>query len=136
MDTSIWSLGLRRRRRDLAPTEVRLVEAWTSLVGNGWARLIGPVRQEVLSGIRSERDFERLRDRLADFDDVPLRTSDYEQAARFWNLCRAKGVTGGQIDLLICAAAHGAGLAIFTTDPDFALYARHVPVRLYRAISD
>ncbi len=70
---------------------------------------MGPIRQEILSGIRLERDFERARDRLADFDDVTILTADYEQAAQFFNLCRAKGVTGGGVDLLICSVARRLG---------------------------
>jgi predicted nucleic acid-binding protein len=102
------------------------------LVRDGRINLIGPVRQEILSGIRTERDFERLRERLADFEDIPILTVDYEQAARFYNEWRAHGVTGGGVDLLICAVAHRQRIPIFTTDPDFVSYARYVPVTLHR----
>ena len=99
---------------------------------DGRVAVIGPIRQEVLSGIRLERDFARLRERLADFDDIPILTADYEQAAQFYNLCRAHGVTGGGVDLLICAVAYRHGLPIFTTDPDFGNYSKHVPVELHK----
>jgi hypothetical protein len=66
-----------------------------------------------------------------DFEDTPILTTDYEQAARFFNACRTRGVSGGGVDLLICAVAHRLGLAIFTTDPDFETYSRHVPVKLH-----
>ena len=130
-DTPIWSLALRRRPGALSRHEEELVEEWRSLVRDGRIRLIGPIRQELLSGIRSGKHFDRLREHLADFDDIALSSEDYEQAARFFNSCRAKGITGGPVDLLICAAAHRMRLAVFTTDPDFALYARHVPLRLH-----
>ncbi len=109
---------------------MRLVEEWQALVRDGRVAVVGPVRQEILSGIRSEQDFDRLRDRLADFPDIPILTADYEQAARFYNACRARGVAGGGVDLLICAVANRLGLKIFTTDPDFATYARYVPLKL------
>ena len=38
-------------------------------------------------------------------------------------------VTG--TDLLICAVAVRHGLKIFTTDTDFAAYARHLPIKLH-----
>jgi predicted nucleic acid-binding protein len=38
-------------------------------------------------------------------------------------------VTG--TDLLICAVAVRHGLKIFTTDTDFAAYARHIPIKLH-----
>jgi hypothetical protein len=116
----------------LNPDELRLVEEWRELVRDGRVSVIGPIRQEILSGVRTERDFERLRDRLADFDDIPILTADYEQAAHFYNTCRAHGVTGGGIDLLICAVAYRLGLSIFTTDPDLGDYSRHVPVKLHK----
>ncbi|MCX6929521.1 MAG: hypothetical protein NT154_40845 [Verrucomicrobia bacterium] len=34
-------------------------------------------------------------------------------------------------DLLICAAAVRHSLKIFTTDTDFAAYARHIPIKLH-----
>ncbi len=102
------------------------------LVRDGRVAVIGPIRQEILSGVRQERDFDRLRERLADFDDIPILTADYEQAARFYNMCRAHGVTGGGVDLLICAVAHRHGLPIFTTDPDFGDYSKYVPITLHK----
>jgi hypothetical protein len=35
--------------------------------------------------------------------------------------------------MLICAMAHRLGLPIFTTDPDFSGYAKHLPIRLHEA---
>jgi predicted nucleic acid-binding protein len=131
VDTTIWSLALRRRAHQLSPTEQRLVDVWVDLVSSGRAVLIGPVRQEVLSGIRSERVFEALHEKLSSFRYLEILPSDYVQAARFFNLCRSHGVTGSHIDLLICATAYRYGVPIFTTDPDFPGYARHVPIRLH-----
>jgi predicted nucleic acid-binding protein len=92
---------------------------------------IGPIRQEILSGIRQDADFETLRERLASFDDVPVLTTDDEHAARLFNRCRSRGLTGTPPDLLICAIAQRMGLAIFTTDRDFERYAKHVPIMLF-----
>ena len=104
---------------------------WADLVGEGRAAIIGPIRQELLSGIAEDTAFERLRDRLGAFDDLRLTAGDYEDAARFNNRCRASGVAGSAVDLLICAAAARRDLPIFTVDADFRRYARVLPVKLH-----
>ena len=131
MDTTVWSLALRRKPKDLRPDEKRRVAALTGLVRDGRAALIGPIRQEVLSGIRELDVYERLRQALRAFPDEPIVTDDFEEAARAGNTCRSAGVAGSAVDFLICAAALQRSLEIFTTDNDFDLYARHLPLRLY-----
>jgi predicted nucleic acid-binding protein len=132
VDTPVWSLALRRRAQQLNPAERRQVAEWRALVAEGRARLTGIIRPEGLSGIREERDFERLRERLDAFDDVAAESVDHERAAVFFNACRAKGISPGAIDVLIGAVAAGHGLAIFTTDADFTRYAAVLPLRLPR----
>ena len=95
--------------------------------------MIGPIRQELLSGIRSSAAFERLKRRLRAYEDEPLTVDDYESAAEMGNTCRAAGVSGSAIDFLICAVTRRRRLAIFTTDRDFSRYAASVPVKLYTA---
>jgi predicted nucleic acid-binding protein len=93
--------------------------------------VIGPIRQELLSGLRTVEMFGKVRDRLRDFPDELLTTADFEQAAESHNRCRQSGVSGSAVDFLICAAALRRGLAVFTTDGDFAHYARVLGVRLH-----
>jgi hypothetical protein len=130
-DTSVWSLALRRHRRDLSAGQEIVRRELADLIRGGMVRLIGPVRQELLSGIRSEDQFERLRHQLSYFDDVPLVTEDFEEAARASNRCRAAGVTGSNTDFLICAVAMRHEWPIFTTDRDFTVYAKHLPIALH-----
>lgn len=127
VDTSIWSLAMRRSR----PTRRREVAELTALIADHRARIIGPIRQELLSGIRHEDQFERLMTRMAAFPDYPLLEVDYVNAARFYNTCRAAGVQGSGTDFLICAVAERAGMAIFTTDADFHQFATHLPIQLH-----
>jgi predicted nucleic acid-binding protein len=131
VDTSIWSLALRRRAHQLSLEETRLVEEWADLVTSGRAVLTGPVHQEVLSGLRSSEVFEALHEKLSSFPYLACLPGDYVQAARFFNLCRSRGVIGSHVDMLICAMAYRYGVPIFTTDPDFAGYAKHLPIRLH-----
>jgi len=94
------------------------------------AIMIGAVRQEVLSGISDIRLYEELRRRLQEYADFPVNTYDYELAAKFSNTCRRNGVQGSNVDFLICAVAARNKMPVFTTDKDFELYAKYLPIRL------
>ena len=131
VDTTVWSLALRRRERDLAPRERLLVAEWAELVREGGAGLLGIVRQEVLSGILDADVARRLRDRLRAFPDLEVSTSDHEAAADHFNVCRAHGVQGSPVDFLLCAMALRLEVPLFTTDRDFTRYARILPLRLH-----
>jgi predicted nucleic acid-binding protein len=133
VDTSIWSLALRRRAAALSTEEGRLVQEWTRLVAEGMAALIGPIRQEILSGIRRIEAFQALRRTLLDFPHLHIAAEDYDRAAEFFNVCRARGVTGGPIDMLIASVAYRHTTPVFATDVDFTMYARHLPLRLHLA---
>jgi len=127
VDTSVWSLALRRddNRLNLEREELRrLVSAHVVVI-------VGPVRQEILSGVRDQAQFVRLEAHLAAFPDVPLLTEDYVTAANFFNLCRSKGIQGSNTDFLICAVAVRCDLAIFTTDGDFQHFAQCLPIVLH-----
>lgn len=93
--------------------------------------LIGPVRQEVLSGFSYTKRFEVLRVTLKAFDDLSLETIDYEVAARFYNVCRRKGVQGSATDFLICAISLRCDAPVFTSDRDFKRYPKLTGVRLH-----
>lgn len=134
VDTPIWSLALRRRNADLNPREQRLTAALRELIENGRAQLVGPVRQELLSGIREQSTFKKLRDQLRAFEQVSLDAVDYEEAARLNNQCRARGLAGSAIDFVICATALRRSWQIFTTDRDFSRYATVRPLKLYNII--
>lgn len=93
---------------------------------------IGPIRQELLSGIRNEDQFKRLENRLSAFPDVPLHSEDYVEAARYFNRCRSQGIQGSNTDFLICAVAVRHDLAIYTKDQDFLLFAKVLPIVLHQ----
>jgi predicted nucleic acid-binding protein len=131
IDTTIWSLALRRRPQHLSPEETVLVRELEALSRERRAHIIGPIRQEILSGIPEESTYERVRMELRFFDDEPLTTTDFEVAARLYNQCRAGGIAGSDIDLLICAAALERNWSIFTMDRDFTQYRRVLPIQLH-----
>jgi predicted nucleic acid-binding protein len=126
VDTSVWSLALRRG----GPSSAE-VSALRELVEEGRAVLLGAIRQEILSGVRSEKQFELLRDHLAAFLDLEVTSEDHVRAASFCNRCRRKGVQGSNTDFLICAAAHRHQVNIFTTDRDFSRFEQVLPIALF-----
>lgn len=127
VDTSVWSLALRRSKEIEHPATALL----KSLVTDGRAALFGPIRQEILSGIKTLEQFDSLRNDLRAFPDIDLATDDYEEAARFFNLCRAKGIQGSNTDFLICATASRRQMPILTTDKDFYQFARVLPIDIH-----
>ena len=127
VDTSVWSLALRRRN----PVVTADTEALEGLIADGRAVLIGSVRQEILSGVRYVAQFDRLRSALDSFPDEPVRTEDYVEAARISNQCLDAGVLTGNTDCLICAVAIAKGMGVLSTDKDFDHMSSVVPVMLY-----
>lgn len=128
VDTPIWSLALRRKS---AQEGESTNAALGSLIEDGRVAVIGPIRQEVLSGIREHAHFDRLRENLRAFPDTQITADDYEEAASFFNRCRANGVQGSNTDFLICAIAARNEFPIFTTDGDFTHFAKILPITLY-----
>jgi predicted nucleic acid-binding protein len=132
VDTSVWSFALRRKPADLSESETAIVTELSELAKEGRVRIIGPVRQELLSGIKTAAQYEKLRLALQVFPDEPLQTQDYESAAKASNDCRTKGVVVSPVDVLICATALARDWDIYTTDPDFRNYAKILPIRLHK----
>ena len=92
VDISVWSQALRRLKNSpIAPEQQATVSALTDLVRDGRAVLIGAIRQELLSGIKTPSQFEALRDNLAAFDDMALSRQDYASAAQAFHTVAQMG---------------------------------------------
>ena len=131
VDTCVWSQFLRRNRPALDPVAAEVAR----LVRADAVQLIGPIRQELLSGAQPSERFEQLKEYLRFYPNLPLDEGDDETAASYYNRLRQRGLQSTGTDLLICAAAIRRGLKIFTTDTDFAAYAKHIPIKLHRVRS-
>jgi len=125
VDTCVWSKALRYKASDKDITN-KLNE----LITNGNLVIIGPIRQELLSGISETAQFNKLKERLSPFEDIPLKSEHFLKAAEFCNICRKKGIQGSSIDFLICAVASLDKFVVFTTDKDFEHYAEYLPIKL------
>lgn len=128
VDTCIWSLALRR----ITPQNVPQILELKELINEQRVVMIGAIRQEILSGIREQAQFNLLRDKIRAFPDIALHQEDYETAAAFFNDCRRAGVQGSATDFLLCAVSARHSLPIFTIDNDFSAYQRHLAIRLYQ----
>lgn len=126
VDTCIWSLALRRS----TPKEATVAKQLTQLIDDNQVKIIGPIRQEMLSGYSEKSAYDRLRIKLNYFPNEPVLDIDYECAAEYSNICRAKGIQGSHIDFLICAVATRLKYTIFTTDKDFKHYSKLLPISL------
>lgn len=130
VDTSVWSLALRKSQKNEEDT--RIVRELQELISESRVVMIGPVRQELLSGISDAAKFRRLRQKLRAFDDADLNSGDYETAAELSNTCRRNGIQGSHTDFLICSFSINNECPIFTLDKDFDLYRKHIPLSLHK----
>lgn len=127
VDTCIWSLALRRAAVPENPYTGELRE----LIHEVRVQMIGPIRQEILSGIRSQSQFESLKTHLSAFPDLPLQANVYERAAEFFNINRREGVQGSNTDFLICAVAERYEMSIFTIDRDFFNFKKNINITIH-----
>lgn len=117
VDTSVWSLALRRKNAvSLSPEEQKLKAKLTEAIQDGRVAMIGLIRQELLSGIKEQAQFEKVKSALAPFLDEQIDTADYEHAARLYNECRSQGFEVGPVDMLICAVAMRRNWQVLSND--------------------
>ena len=117
VDTCVWSLALRRQNQSsMAPGELQMIAQLQEAIRDGRAIIIGPIRQEILSGIRDKARFAKLKNLLNPFLDEEIAAEDFIHAARLFNLCKDRGVACGSTDILICAVAARLHYDILTND--------------------
>ena len=132
VDTSVWSLALRRD----APAAVPEVRALTGALESGEPVFTtGLVLQELLQGFVGPK----ARDQIVEkFSALPLLIPDrrdYIEAAELRNTCRRQGVQLGTIDALLAQLCIHHELVLLATDRDYSLASAHVPLRLWQASS-
>ena len=128
VDTSVWSLAFRKKNK--TEYELKLINYLSEIIRDLQVVMIGPIRQEILSGISDEFTFLDMQEKLSVFSDWSIETQDYELAAEFFNKCRMNGIQESHIDFLICAVAFRNNLKIFTLDKDFEHYRKHTGIVL------
>lgn len=120
VDTCVWSLWLRRKScARLSSKEQDTVQQLREAIQDRRVAVVGPIRQEILSGIRDKMQFSEVEELLEPFRNEEILSTDYIKAARLYNLCRDHGVECGPVDILICAVAVRRGFTIMTNDQGF-----------------
>jgi len=127
VDTNIWSTVLRRT----ASIDDTIRNNLMQLVDEGRVAIIGPIRQEILSGIKDEKKFHLLKEYMESFEDEIIETADYENAALISNKCIAKGFAVTAIDALIVAFVVRKGWEVYTKDKDFDRYEKISKLQKY-----
>ena len=129
VDTSVWSLALRRDSSQDVPQVKRLQEA---LAGGEPVHATGIVLQELLQGIRAAQAAKRIAERFSAIAMIVPDRSDYIRAADLHNTCRSHGVQTGTIDALLAKLCIRHELIMLSTDRDFMQIAKLAPLRLWR----
>jgi predicted nucleic acid-binding protein len=117
--------------RKITPN-LNLTKQLKDFVNDGRVVMIGPIRQELLSGISNPSQFNKLKHTLSFFEDIILKTDHFVKAAEFSNLCRKNGIQGSTTDFLICAVSNLEKLSIFTVDNDFINYNKYLKIKLLK----
>src|ERR1700692_1031668 len=129
VDTSVWSLALRRN----SPASSMEVRALIRGIESGEAILTtGLVLQELLQGFSGPKAREQILDR---FSAVPLLIpdrDDHVQAAELRNRCRRAGIQIGTIDALLAELCIRHELTMLTSDKDFSHIAEHSALKVWR----
>ena len=120
VDTSVWSLALRRDAPPGHPAVARLGEALSR--GEG-VFSTGLVLQELLQGFRGPRSAEAIIERFAALPFVDPTRTDHIDAAELRNTCRRGGIQVGTIDALLARLCIAHDLVMLSTDRDFAAIA-------------
>ena len=129
VDTSVWSLALRRDAPEASPEVVALRDAITA---GDTILTTGLVLQELLQGFAGPKARAQILER---FSAVPLLAPDRDdhiEAATLRNTCRRGGILVGTIDALIAQLCVRHGLTILSTDRDFENLARHTRLKVWR----
>lgn len=130
VDTSVWSLAMRRDRPDAGAEVARLSRA----VDDGetlWTT--GLILQELLQGFSGPKAREQIVDHFSALPLIVPDRTDHIQAAELRNHCRRNGVQIGTIDALFAQLCIRHGLTMLTTDEDFRHVARHAPLKVWTA---
>ena len=132
VDTSVWSLALRRD----APAAAAEVSLLIRAIESGETILTtGLVIQELLQGFSGPKARDRILDR---FSAVPLLVPDRDdhiRAAELRNRCRRSGVQVGTIDALLAELCIRHDLTMLATDQDFERIAGHSALKVWKTPS-
>ena len=128
VDTSVWSLALRRDGAVATPEVAALREA---IEGSDVVVTTGLVLQELLQGFNGPKDRQAIMDRFGALPLIQPDRQDHVAAAEVRNACRRSGVQMGTIDALLIQLCGRHDLTLLSADKDFSNAAAFVPFKLW-----
>ncbi len=132
VDTSVWSLALRRD----APPDLPEVNELRRSLDSGTVYCTGLVLQELLQGFAKPKAHRQI---ISRFSALPLLVpdrDDYIHAAELRNRCRQKGVQAGTIDALLAQLCVRYELSMLTADNDFRSMASIASLTVWGSATD
>jgi predicted nucleic acid-binding protein len=132
VDTSVWSLALRRDTQTIEPQVQQLKKA---LLGSEIIVTTGLILQELLQGFLGPKAQTQI---VARFSALPLLQPDRDDhinAATLRNTCRRAGVQLGTVDALFAQLCIRHDVMLLTTDKDFTHAAEHCPLRIWASMA-
>jgi predicted nucleic acid-binding protein len=129
VDTSVWSLALRRD----SPAPDREVAVLRRALQTGELVLTtGVVLQELLQGFTGPKAGDEIVLRFAALPFLVPERDDHIRAAEIHNTCRRRGITVGTIDALLAALCIRHDLTMLSADSDFGRIADVHPLAVWR----
>ena len=132
VDTSVWSLALRRDALSAEPEVQALKDA---LLGADVVVTTGLVLQELLQGFSGPKASAQIVERFAALPLLQPDRDDHILAAELRNTCRRAGVQVGTVDAVLAQLCIRHDLVLLSTDRDFRLAAKHCPLRIWSPTS-
>ena len=128
VDTSVWSLAL---RRDVLVEEPAVRALKEALAGADLVVTTGLVLQELLQGFAGARASEQIVERFAALALIQPDRDDHIAAAGLRNSCRRAGVQIGTVDALIAQLCIRHDVVLLSTDRDFVHAAKHCRLNVW-----
>ena len=128
VDTSVWSLAL---RRDASVSEPEVQQLKDALSGADVVVTTGLVLQELLQGFSGPKASAQIIERLAALPLLQPDREDHILAAALRNTCRRAGIQVGSIDALLAQLCIRHELTLLSTDNDFKLASKHCALRVW-----
>jgi len=129
VDTSVWSLAL---RRDAVASEPEVQVLKQALAGSDVVATTGLILQELLQGFSGPKSVSQIVERFAALPLLQPDREDHVAAAELRNKCRRAGIQIGTIDALIAQLCIRHDLTLLSTDNDFKLASSHCSLQVWQ----
>ncbi|MDL1969852.1 MAG: PIN domain nuclease [Candidatus Desulfofervidaceae bacterium] len=124
VDTSAWIFALRKKFIPSIKDRIDQLLKDYVVVTNGMIKL------ELLGGVKTEKEFRRLKSRLNALDEIEVDISVWEIAYQTAFELRQKGITVPYTDILIAASALKSKAILVHADKHFDLMACYIDLEV------